>query len=592
MPEGQVLLARALPGARAVRAAARGVIAGALACAIALGACGPSPSAAPSSGGASPAASGAGAAPACVPTQAPAIEPWRDRVFYEIFVRSFADANGDGVGDLVGLTDRLDTLNDGDPSTSDDLGITGIWLMPVAEAESYHGYDVVDYTAVERDYGDQSTLRSFVEAAHQRGILVIVDFVINHTSSEHAWFQDALSGGEHRDWYVWSETDPGWPQVAGPNPWHETPAGDYYYGAFSDSMPDLNLNNPDVTAELVRIAEAWLQDAGVDGFRIDAAKHLIETGAEAQMNTLETKAWLADFRDAIHQRHPDALVLGEVFDARGVSASYAQQGALDMSFDFGIGPALAHGVFGDAGTALASLEEISTRYAPGAPATFLSNHDQPRIATQLKGDLEAAKRAATVLLTGPGVPFVYYGEELGMEGTKPDPQIRTPYPWTAAAPGHGFTTGTPWEPFAPGASTSNLATELEDLASVRSTYRDLIQLRTGAPALRAGDFVRLEASESQVAAWLRVAGNQRILVMHNLGSELATDVALDLASGPLCGSPTALYLYATASEDIAEPASPAVTSSGGLDGYVPLPVLPGRASVVIELADGITTTEP
>ena len=560
--------------------------------ALALTGCGPTPSAAPSAGAVSPGASAGVAAPACVPTVDPAIAPWRDRVFYEIFVRSFSDSNGDGIGDLVGLTDKLDTLNDGDPATSEDLGITGIWLMPVTEAESYHGYDVVDYTAVERDYGDAPSMRAFIEEAHARGIVVIVDFVINHTSSEHPWFQDALAGGERRDWYIWSETDPGWPQVAGPNPWHESEAGDFYYGAFSESMPDLNLQNPEVTAELVRIAEVWLEDVGVDGFRIDAAKHLIETGADEQTNTLETKAWLADFRDAIHAKQPDALVLGEVADARGVSSSYTREGALDMSFDFGIGPALANSVFGDAATGMASLEEVATRFEPGVAGTFLSNHDQTRIATQLQGNLDAMDRAAAVLLTGPGVPFIYYGEELGMLGTKPDPRLRTPYPWTAAGPSFGFTTGTPWEEFSVGAEVANYASESVDLASTWSTYRDFIHLRTEQKALRAGELVRLRSSNDRVAAWLRVFGDQRILVMHNLGTEAATEVSLDLESGPLCGAPAALYLYAVSTEELAEPRSPLVTPGGGLDGYVPLAKLPGHTTVVIELVDRWDTTQP
>ena len=179
-----------------------------------------------------------------------------------------------------------------------------------------------------------------------------------------------------------------------------------------------------------------------------------------------------------------------------------------------------------------------------------------------------------------------------MTAHKPDPDLRTPYPWTAAAPGFGFTSGTPWEPFADGAATANLATESEDLTSVWSTYRDLVQLRAQHPALRAGEFVRLRSSSRQVAAWLRVFGDQRILVMHNLGADPAAAVALDLAEGPLCGGPTPLYLYAASTEELAEPTAPVVTSTGGLDGYVPLPVLPGRASVVIELAETLESGRP
>jgi alpha-amylase len=524
-------------------------------------------------------------APACTTSIPPALAPWRDRVFYEVFVRSFSDSDGDGIGDLAGLTAKLDMLNDDDNATDHDLGITGIWLMPVAESVSYHGYDVVDYTAIERDYGAKGAILPFLEAARNRGILVILDFVINHTSRDHPWFQDALAGGQHRDWYIWSDEDPGWPAVAGPNPWHETPAGDFYYGAFWEGMPDLNLQNPEVTAELERIAGVWL-DAGIDGFRIDAAKHLIETGRDAQINTPETMAWLADFRDSIHAMNPDALVLGEVYDARGISSAYTRDGALDMSFDFGVGPALANGVYGDATTVMASLDEISTRFAPGAAATFLSNHDQPRFATQLKGDLEAAKRAAAVLLTGPGVPFIYYGEELGMLGTKPDERIRTPYPWTADGPGHGFTTGTPWEPFSDGAGASNLASEAADPASIWSTYRDLVQLRTTDPALAAGEFLRVKASSRHVAAWLRWFGDQRLVVLHNLGGEPARDVALELEGGPLCGSPNAQIIFSTEAGggDGAGAASPTITPGGGFDGYVPLAELPAGASVVIALS--------
>ena len=132
---------------------------------------------------------------------------WRDRVFYEVFVRSFADSDGDGIGDLRGLTERLDYLNDGDPATTDDLGVTGLWLMPVAESPSYHGYDVTDYTAIEPDYGTADDFQALMAAAHERGIEVIVDLVLNHTSVEHPWFQDARTpGSAHDDWYVWSDT--------------------------------------------------------------------------------------------------------------------------------------------------------------------------------------------------------------------------------------------------------------------------------------------------------------------------------------------------------------------------------------------------
>jgi alpha-amylase len=184
-------------------------LAAALAAALLVAACaGPAGSsgAAPSDATTTPAASASASSVAC---DRPAASPptggwWRDRVFYEVFVRSFADSDGDGIGDLRGLTAHLDDLNDGDPATTDDLGITGLWLMPIAESPSYHGYDVVDYRAVEQDYGTAADLRALVAAAHERGIAVILDLVINHTSREHPWFQDARTRrSAHDDWYVW-----------------------------------------------------------------------------------------------------------------------------------------------------------------------------------------------------------------------------------------------------------------------------------------------------------------------------------------------------------------------------------------------------
>ena len=526
--------------------------------------------------------------PACEPgASARPAEPaawWGDRTFYEVFVRSFADSNGDGIGDLRGLTLGLDYLNDGDPSTTSDLGVTGLWLMPVAQSGSYHGYDVTDYEAIESDYSSAADFRALVSAAHARGIAVIVDLVINHTSSEHQWFQDALAGGVHHDWYVWSPTDPGWPNpIGGGDPWHSADGG-YDYGVFGDGMPDLNLRTPAVTAAVQRIAAFWLDEMGVDGFRIDAAKHLIEDGPDAQVNTPETHAWLAGFRGSVHADKPASLVLGEVADGRFVSSGYTRDGSLDMAFDFDIGPSTATAVqIGDAASLLANEGEIATSYPPGGAGTFLSNHDQPRIMSQVHGDISAAEEAAAVLFTAPGVPFIYYGEELGMLGTKPDEQIRTPLPWTSSGPGFGFTTGTPWEPFSDGAAAANVATEAPDPTSLLTTYRDLITLRTQHPALAVGTFLPVVASSRKVAASVRVGRAEQLLVVQNLSTVPIDAVQLDLASGPLCGSLAAHVLYASAGGPRSA-AAPVITPDGGFASYIPVDELPARSTVVIRLS--------
>jgi alpha-amylase len=317
-------------------------------------------------------------------------------VFYEVFVRSFADSNGDGIGDLDGLTAHLDALNDGNPATTTDLGVTALWLMPVAPSPSYHGYDVTDYTGIEKDYGDVAAFQRLVAAAHQRGIRVVVDFEANHTSDQHPWFKDALAGGKKRDWYIWSADDPGWPNPIGAgDPWRPSKNG-FYYGLFADAMPDLNLRNPAVTAELDGVAGYWLETMGVDGFRIDAARHLIEDGPNAQVNTPETRGWLAAFRAAVHGDRADALVLGEVDDAELISGSYTTDLSLDMSFDFEIGPAIANAVsHGDAGSLGYTLGSLAKAYPNGGAGTFLSNHDQPRIMTQLRGDTGWGSRATS-----------------------------------------------------------------------------------------------------------------------------------------------------------------------------------------------------
>ena len=190
---------------------------------------------------------------------------WNDRVFYEVFLRSFQDSDGDGIGDIPGLIDRLDYLNDGDPETDSDLGITGIWLMPPAEAHSYHGYDVTDYYAIERDYGTLDDMRRLIREARRRGIAVIVDMVLNHSSSRHPWFIQSRTGEQaYADWYIWEDENPGYMGPWGAVAWHPA-GGRHYYGVFWDGMPDLNLLNPAVTAEMYDIAAFWLRDIGVDG---------------------------------------------------------------------------------------------------------------------------------------------------------------------------------------------------------------------------------------------------------------------------------------------------------------------------------------
>jgi alpha-amylase len=499
-------------------------------------------------------------------------------VFYEVFVRSFADSDGDGIGDLRGLTDRLDYLNDGDPSTDDDLGVTGLWLMPIAESPSYHGYDVVDYRAIEADYGTAADFHAFMTAAHERGIAVIVDLVLNHTSIDHPWFQDARTpGSEHDDWYVWSTAGVPFAGPGGRRIWHKD--GDrWYYGFFWEGMPDLNVANPDVAAELDDIARFWLDDMGVDGFRLDAARHLIEDGDRTE-NSDATFEWLEDFRTRLKAGNPDALVLGEVYDATSMSSKYIRDGSLDLTFDFGLaGATIAAIRSGDGHSLQAAQREVAESYPPDGLATFLTNHDQNRVADQLGSDVAASRLAASLLLTGQGIPFVYYGEEIGMTGHKPDEQIRTPMRWDASTPAAGFSSGTPWEPLSADPPGVNVASQLADPGSLLSTYRTLIRLRGDLPALSHGSWTPIAASAPSVSASLRQADGETIVVLVNLADASVDDVALTLETGPLCGSPAVRSILGPVDLD-----PPTITSAGGLDAWIPVRRLGPRESIVIAL---------
>jgi glycosidase len=516
------------------------------------------------------------AAPATPESAAAAGLPWwNDRVFYEVFVRSFQDSDGDGIGDLQGLIARLDYLNDGDPDTGDDLGVTGIWLMPVFESPSYHGYDVTDYRRIEPDYGTLDDFREFLDEAHERGIAVIVDLVLNHTSRRHPWFAESYAGDpDFADWYIWAEQDPGWPGPAGQQVWH--PIGErWYYGLFWEGMPDLNLSNDAVTAELHDVAWFWLEEIGVDGFRIDAAKHFVEAGTR-QEHTAETLAWLEAFQTSVEGTDPKALVLGEVWSPAVLAGAYVPE-ALDITFDFD----LAEGILlaleaGNSSPIVAAMERALEHYPPSQFATFLSNHDQTRVMSRLTTERKAVV-AATLLLTGPGVPFIYYGEEVGMQGRKPDPMLRTPMPWTAETPGVGFTDGEPWQPPQAGYEEANVAAGAEDPGSLLSTYRELIALRDAHPSLRYGDLLPVETGTSLVYSFLRTVGEDHVLVIANLSRVPSTGHSLDLAAGPFEDSVSVRTVVGR------EATAPEIGPAGGFSGYRPIAEIAPYEVIVLVL---------
>jgi glycosidase len=495
---------------------------------------------------------------------------WNDTVFYEIFVRSFYDSNGDGIGDLNGLISKLDYLQ--------SLGVTGLWLMPIHPSPSYHGYDVADYYTVNPDYGTLGDFKRLVEEARKRGIRIIIDFVLNHTSSEHPWFiasQDPQS--PYRNWYVWSKTDPGQPN------WHRAPSGDYYYGYFSAQMPDLNYTNPEVTAKMEDVARFWLQDIGVDGLRLDAAKYLIEQGTVIQ-NSDPTHQWYKNFRPEYKKYNPNAMTIGEVWDLAPVSADYAQGDQLDLTFDFDLAQAIVTGVRARRADGIADAFRVNKNvFKPLQFGSFLTNHDQNRVVSQLAGDVERAKLAAVIYLTGPGVPFVYYGEELGLLGKKPDEDIRTPMQWTADK-NAGFTTGTPWRVPYSDYPKKNVETESADPNSILSLYRQLIALRNQHAALRVGEYVEVKTNHPGVFAMLRASKNEAVLVAVNLSKDTVSDYSLSAEVSPVkSGNYRAALMLRPASEGEGPPSNLTINTQGGFSDYAPLSTLPAQSYLVLQL---------
>ncbi|GAB4447118.1 MAG: alpha-amylase family glycosyl hydrolase [Anaerolineales bacterium] len=495
---------------------------------------------------------------------------WNDTVFYEIFVRSFYDSNGDGIGDFNGITEKLDYL--------EGLGIRGIWLMPIHPSPSYHGYDVTDYYAVNPDYGTLDDFKRLLAEAHKRGIKIIIDFVMNHTSTKHPWFQQALTpGSPYHDWYVWSETDPGTPGPWGAKAWHRASNGLYYYAIFWDQMPDLNYENPAVREEMKKITAFWLEEVGVDGFRLDAVRYLVEGDqlADSKANHAFLEEWGRYYRSL----NPQAFTVGEAWTDNANVKKYTDTNReLDSAFNFDLSAAMLKLNEGSVSSLRFTLQTTLRDFPEQDNANFITNHDMPRVMNQMGADKEQrARLAAGILLTAPGIPFIYYGEEIGMSGTKPDELIRTPMQWDAS-PNAGFTSGRPWQRVNSDFPLVNVAAQQGADGSLLEHYRALIQLRNAHPALRIGKTYVAESNSNKILSYLRVSGGETLLVLIHIGSAPLSDYQLDLSSGPLAGQYTAASLL-----DASTPAPLTANDKGGFDGYVPLPELPPYSVFVIQL---------
>lgn len=463
--------------------------------------------------------------------KAAAIDEQSGRVYYEIFVRSFYDSDGDGIGDLKGVTEKLDYLNDGKPG-GDDLGVEGIWLMPINPSPSYHGYDVTDYYGINPEYGSMEDLQQLLDEAHKRGMKVIMDLVVNHTSIEHPWFLKSASSVDnaHRTWYKWAEdmnVEPTGLSAAGSGPaWHEK-NGNHYLGTFWSGMPDLDFDQDLVRTEMKKIGKFWLEQ-GFDGFRLDAAKHIYEDlqSDRGSETTSKNVAWWQEFRAAMNEVKEDAYIVGEVWENSPVSIAPYLENAFDSGFNFGLADQIIRTVKSEQnGGFLVQLVRNYELFAEKShgefvDAIFLANHDQNRVMSQLSGNKDHARMAAAILLTLPGNPFLYYGEEIGMKGSKPDEEIREPMLWSKNR--NSSSGQTTWEKPKHNLDDDsvNVEAQLTDQASLLSQYRNLIEWRTETTALRDGALQDYSLKDDQVLSYIRATASEQVLVVHNLSGEV------------------------------------------------------------------------
>lgn len=425
--------------------------------------------------------------------------------FMQIYVRGYKDSNGDGIGDLKGVIDSLDYLQ--------DLGVKGIWLMPVLASQDHdHGYAVSDYRAIEPAYGTQADLAALIKAAHQRGIGVIMDYVMNHSAAMNPIFANAASAPDnrYRDWYIWSESPSDEWSIYNRKPWHKVGKA-FYFAGFSGSMPDWNLNNRAVVDYHLNNLRYWL-NMGIDGFRFDAVGNLFENGPDRWESQPENVVLMNEVRTLLATYKQRYLVC----EAPHNPLAFAD--ACGSAFAFGHNKHMVKAAKGNSEAGERVAEFVTT--APPSMATMLANHDSfagRRIFDQTKGDLAAYKLAAATYLTLPGIPVIYYGEEIGMAGGRGlsgDGELRTPMSWTADPLTAGFTSGVPFRALSSNAQQFNVDAERGRPDSLHSLYKKLLGLRNTHPALAFGRYEQLK-HEASTLSFQRVEGKNRVLVLFN-----------------------------------------------------------------------------
>ncbi len=437
---------------------------------------------------------------ACSSTTQPYEKPEINSVYYEIYVGSFYDSNGDGKGDLMGVVEKLDYIQK-------ELGATGIWLMPISPSPSYHKYDVMDYTAIDPQYGTMEDFDTLVQEMKDRDMDLILDLVLNHSSREHPWFLEAVEGmksgqcTDKCDYYTFSETPKAHYNMLTQNL--------YYESEFSDTMPDLNLDNPSVRKEIEAISKFWL-DKGIKGFRLDATTHYYSD--DVPRNT-EFLKWFNDYVLSIKE---DAYIVGEAWKPQSVIQSMYPSGISFFNFPLSQNNGnIVKMINAKNGQFLSQYvqqyqETIQSHNPDAIDSIFLSNHDNGRSAGYLT-TLEKQKLAASTYLLLPGNVFIYYGEEIGQLGSGKDENKRLPMLWgddqgkTLAPSGADYK----------GELDMNVKDQLKDKNSLLQHYKEVVRIRNKYPEISRGNAKSLDLNDKSLFA-MDLNG---IIVVHNFSDE-------------------------------------------------------------------------
>ena len=450
---------------------------------------------------------------------AAAENPGNDRVFYQVFVGSFSDSNGDGIGDLRGLINRFDYLNDGDPNSGKSLGVEGIWLNPIFLSPSYHKYDTMDYYAIDHRFGTEEDLRELIQLCHDRDVKIILDLVINHTSKHHPWFgqfSQAHQAGDTSSPYYDLYTHAKEP-VNGRTFQSIPGAADYYECNFSGDMPELNFDNETVRQEMVTLAKTYL-NMGVDGFRFDAAKYVYY--GEENRNA-EFWDWYMTQLRAIK---PDIYTVAEVWDADAATMPYI---ASTNCFNFTMSQQNGQIAKAAKGGRVSSLtyymkqylDQVKAQSPDAMPVTFITNHDMDRAAGFLPVGFGYSHMAANLAILMPGSTFIYYGEEIGMLGSRggasTDANRRLAMLW-----GDGDTVRNPeGSSYTAEQANGTVADQIKTENSLYNHYKKVIAIRKANPEIASGTFTPVDVADSKAGGFLSTLDGKTVAVLHNTSTE-------------------------------------------------------------------------